>query len=74
MAALNRAAYIHVHDGGPGENDDSAVLRMNEPGQNLSTMADRAFPLGEGEVNLDAGAVEAHFACGCKTGHGYASR
>ena len=30
--SVDRAAYIHVHDGGPGGNDDSAILRINDPG------------------------------------------
>lgn len=60
--SVGRSALVYVHDGGPGPDDDTAVLRMNDPGQTLTTMEGwcesqfipaEPFPLDDGNVTVD---------------------
>jgi hypothetical protein len=63
--STDRAAFLYVHDGGPGGDGDSAVLWMNDPGQTLATMEGWCtsrfipagpYPLDEGDVTVRAAA------------------
>jgi hypothetical protein len=60
--SADRSAFAHLHDGGPGGEEDAAVLWMNDPGQTLETMEGWCesrfvpagpYPLDDGDIVVE---------------------
>ena len=65
--SADRAAFLFVHDGGPGGVGDTAILWVTDPGQTLTTMEQWCesrfipadpYPLDDGDVTVSAGPTE----------------